>query len=167
MRYLTEIQRFRDNTYIFGGIMVILCLPLILMVSPLALDKVMETGEWVGLGFSLLSLLLCALLLTTMNTYLRMEPDRIIYRSNPFVLNRKTIQFDEIAEWSIANHRWVHGLGYRITMGGGWVYVMKPGKALAITTKDGRNYRFGINRPALVERFMEEHREQKERSYGE
>lgn len=167
MRSLTEIQRFRDNPFIFWGLMAALAIPLILVAVEIGQLRNIGNDEWGGLAFTGGALLLSGLLLATMKTHLRLETDKILYRSNPFMAKRKSLRLDELAEFYVSSHKWVHGLGYKITMNGGRVYVLKPGKVLVIKTKDGRSYRFGINRPGLVKRFMKENWERNEKSYGQ
>ncbi len=99
-------------------------------------------------------------------TYLRLETDKFIFRTSPVLPRRKTIRWDEVQSWHIARHTWRNGLGYKTHFNGNRFYVLLPGKVLCITTKDGRNYRFGINRPALVKRFIVENWEQKDTVYG-
>lgn len=155
MRTLVEIQSFRDNRLVYILTMTLLLLPFLLLIVGFVKTERINEEEWVGSLIGMVSLLGAVVLLTCMKSYLKLEEKQLVYRTNPLWKNRKTINRSKVEQWYIANHRWQHGLGYKMLMSGGWAYVMKPGKVLVVKTRDGRNYRFGINRPKLVERFLE------------
>ncbi len=166
MRQVKEVQTIRDNRPIFILMMLTLGLPLMSAVIPFFTNEELNSKDLMGMALVPIVLAITLLLLLKMKTELIIKSDKITYRFNPFIIKQKEVLLKEISSWAIENHKWINGLGYRLTMNGGSIYVMSPGKVLAITTKDGRKYRFGINRPALVKRFIVENWEQKDTVYG-
>ncbi len=115
---------------------------------------------------TVLIVVLTILAILQMKTYVRLETKKLVFKSSPLLKRRKTIKLPEIQSWEITNHRWIDGLGYRVNFKGTWSYVMSPGKVLAITTNDGRKYRFGINQPEKVKRFITSNWEGNKNMYG-
>lgn len=166
MRQIKEIQTIRDHRPIFILMLLALGLPALGMFIPLFTGEMSGSDEFVGFAIVVLVLGLTLFLLLKMKTEVRIMPDQVSYKFNPFINKSREIKLSEMSSWSIQNHKWIHGLGYKVTLGGGRVYVMSPGKVLTITTKDGKSFRFGINKPEAVQRFIAEHWDQKESTYG-
>ncbi len=165
MRQVKEVQTIRDNRPIFILMMLALGLPLMSAVIPFFTNEELNSKDLMGMALVPIVLAITLLLLLKMKIELIIKSDKITYRFNPFIIKQKEVLLKEISSWAIENHKWINGLGYRLTMNGGSIYVMSPGKVLAITTKDGRNYRFGINRSEVVKQFITENWEKKKTIY--
>lgn len=166
MRSLVEIQRFKDSRFAFILIVVLGLMPLALFT--VGWSQMQEfSGEdiWTIAGTILISSL-TILVMLRIKTKVQLNPDQLIFQTKPFFNRKKAIACTDIIEWKILEHRWKDGLGYQKSLSGKNTYVMSPGKALMIKTKDGRTYKFGINKPAIVKRFIQENWEQNETMYG-
>ncbi len=166
MRQVKEIQSFRDNSSIFILISVLFAGVLIGVSIPFETQQQTDQEAVIGLSIAVLVTLGSYILILKMKFELTVLADGLSFTFQPFLLKSKQFKLTEIANWSIENHKWYHGLGYKRRFNRQQVFVMSPGKVLAITTKDGNNYRFGINRPELVKRFIEENWENKNTLYG-
>ncbi len=166
MRQLKEIQTFASNRALFILISVLFTCVLIGITIPFVMDKPADQEAIVGLSIAVLVIFGSFFLLLKMKFELTLKPDRLSFRFRPFNASTKEYKIDELASWSVENHKWYHGFGYKTRLNGGQVYVMSPGKVLAITTKDGRKYRFGINQPEKVKRFITSNWEVNKNMYG-
>lgn len=166
MRSLTEIQSFKNSKLALITIVGLGLLPLILFTVGWAQMKSYDNSSLIGMAITIFVTIFTMLVLLRMKTFIQLEPHQLVYQSQPFFKKTKAIATEDIEHWEITKHRWMDGLGYRSTMQGTRVYVMTPGNALLIKTKDGRTYKFGINRNSMVLRFIKTHWEQKEVSYG-
>ncbi len=140
-------------------------LPLVGLLIPIIQKDDMGSDEWIAFAIVPFILAISLFVVLRMKTELNLYQDEIIFRFNPFIARKKTLKLSEIKNHYIADHKWRHGLGYKMTMDGGRVYVLSPGKVLVIET-DKRKYRFGINRPEKVKRFIAENWEEKNKVYG-
>lgn len=140
--------------------------PLLGMLMSLFMGKEVDNESLVGMAVVPIILGVTLFVLLRMKTEVILHTDKVTFRSNAFMSKYKDIKLNELSSWWVTDHKWINGLGYRRSLNGDRVYVMSPGKALVITTKAGRKYRFGINRPEVVKRFIAENWEEKNKVYG-
>lgn len=155
MRKVTETQLLSQNRpvmILMAGIL----LPILILLIVKLNEESANTGDFFGLLFTILIMSATFLLLFKMKTKVVLSSTEVRYRSFPFKARLDSIPVTEITSAGITKHKWYHGYGYRYAMGGIRVFAMKPGKVLKITTKSGKNYRFGINHQELVKRFIKE-----------
>lgn len=165
MRQITETQSIRNNKALLIVFIVAMGLPLIGMFLPLILNEARANEDWTGIAIVVVMSVTLFVILK-LKTEVVLRETKVSYRSNPFTRGYSELQLKDIKSWEIKNHNWIHGLGYRTNLKGGRMYVMIPGKVLVITMKDGRYYHFGINRPDVVQRFIERNWEENSNRYG-
>lgn len=166
MKSITEIQSFKDSRPALIIIVILGLLPLALFAVGWSQMKSYDNEILIGMALTISITALTLLVLLKMKTFVQLEPKQLVYQSRPFFKNRKTIAVEDIEHWEINKHRWMDGLGYRSTLQGTRMFVMTPGNVLTIKTRDGRTYKFGINRNGMVLRFIKTHWEQNEDMYG-
>ncbi len=166
MRNLVEIQRFKDSKLALIAIVSLCFIPLGLFAIGWSQMKEYGTQEVWAIAGTTLTTCITTLILLKIKTMVQLDSNKLTYQSRPFFAKHKTISIHDIEEWKIQGHRWIDGLGYHHSMMRKRSYVMTPGKALVIKTRDGRTYKFGINRPGMVARFIKAHWEQNEEMYG-
>src|SRR5690606_36821316 len=121
-------------------------LPLLLCAIGWSQMQSFDNESLLGIALTISITTLTMVVLLRMKTFIQLEPNKLTYQSRPFFEKKKTIAIEDIEHWEIHKHRWMEGLGYRSSMQGTCIYVMTPGNVLLIKTRDGRPYKFGINR---------------------
>ncbi|MDZ7849231.1 MAG: hypothetical protein U5L96_22315 [Owenweeksia sp.] len=166
MRQLTETQRIRDYKPVYFLLLLATTLPAVIVATELARAENTGLGEWPGIIAALSVLAISLLVILPLKTEVKLTHDALYYKANPWARKLRKMHLHELREYYLANHMWHHGLGYKTTLHTGFVYVLKPGKVLVVKTMAGRTYRFGINRPGLVQKFINDHWTEKKESYG-
>ncbi|WP_417602180.1 hypothetical protein [Owenweeksia hongkongensis] len=166
MRSLVEIQRFKDSKLALVLIVVLGLTPLLLFAIGWSQMKEFATDDLWTMAATVLAISLPIFISLRIKTMVQLDSNKIVYQSKAFFNRKSTIPIGNIKEWSITDHRWTDGLGYQHSLQRKSTDVMRPGKALVIKTRDGRTYKFGINRPGMVKRFIHNNWEQNEKMYG-
>ena len=91
-----------------------------------------------------------------MTTVLELSAKGLRYKNLPLSRELKPLPLKEIKAVSIGTHKWYQGYGYRRSFAGTRLFAMKPGKVLKVETVSGKSLLFGINRPKMVLKFIDE-----------
>lgn len=155
MQKVTETQKLSENRPVMI-LMAGIYLPVIgLLIWKMAEDRP-ASEDFFGLVFTILIMALTFFFLFRIKTTVVLSPEEIRYQSSPFPGGLDALPVSEIASVSIEKHKWTHGYGYRYGFSGTRIMAMKPGKVLVVITRKGKQFRFGINREAVVSRFIEQ-----------
>ena len=166
MQRLVEKQYLRENRPVFILLFLAVGTPVVALLAGINRGPALDNNQILSLSLTLLVLVITLGLLFRAQTFLQIEPDKLSFRS-PLVFGRmRFIDKNDVQHWEIVKHKWHHGFGLKVRPDSRQVYVLKPGNALIIETTSGKNYRFGINRPAAVKRFIETHWKRNEERYG-
>lgn len=163
---MNETQNFRQNKVLLILISAILVAAFSALVYQMMHIERSASDDFMGMILSMVMLVLVVLFLFNLKTSVTLKSNRLTFKSNPFSRSEKELPLSEIKSWSIESHQWYEGLGYRRSLGKLKVYVMVPGKVLAIESTSGHKYRFGINRPKMVQRYVDEHWAKNNTSHG-
>lgn len=165
MNKITEIQRLRSNRFLLLFLLVI-TLPIGRLEMQLIKSMGVINNEIISLGISILGIALFSGFFFQLSVSVTYAPNHISYSFKPILRKTRKIAVNDITSWEIVNHPFFQTLGIYTNFQGDWSFTMMPGKALLLKTRDGRSFKFGINDPEKVLRFIKTHWEQKEVSYG-
>ena len=166
MNTINETQNFRQNKFLLILISAILVAAFTSLIFQMTHLKESASDDFMGMTLSLVLLALVVLFLFNLKTSVTLKSNKLSFKSNPFSRSEREIPLANIKSWSIESHKWHQGLGYRRSLGKLKVYVMVPGSVLAIEDTAGYKYRFGINRPKMVKRYIDDHWSKEEVNHG-
>lgn len=161
MNQLIEIQTFKGNRAVWVLILMLGALPLLLYTLGWSRMKSFDFEEIGLIAITILTSTGTIAILLNIKTFVRLEKSGLSYKSKPFLGKLRSIDISNIEHWTIQDYKWKQGLGYQRKYGGHKSFVLQPGKALVIKLTDGREFTFGINRPALIKTFISRNWEQK------
>ncbi|WP_417608044.1 hypothetical protein [Owenweeksia hongkongensis] len=161
MRSLVEIQKLRDNRFAFLMLLVI-TIPIGRLEFELLNATTLFNNKIISLSLSALGIALFLWFVLHISISTKFTQTAITYTFRIIFVKTRKIAVSDINSWEIVNHYFYQGLGIHTNFQGVWSYAMMPGKALLVKTRDGRTYKFGLNRPEKVLHFIKTHWEEKE-----
>ncbi len=154
MHKVTERQQLTENKPVII-LMVAMLSPILIMIGvTMAEAENFDNENSLAIGATALILLLTFFFIFRMSTVVELSPKGLRYKNMPISRSLKLLPLKEIRSVTIETHKWWRGYGYRKSFSGTRTFAMKPGKILKVETRSGKYLLFGINRPSVVLRVI-------------